>query len=176
MNEYSWIYNTSPSNSSRFTLGNCGHSPLLCIGVNPSTAVPENLDPTLKSVARIADNNSYDGWIMINLYPQRSTNPDGLHPQIDDALHQKNLDIIKTVLNTYEISDIWAAWGTLINKRSYLPGCLHDIYTLTAGYNWIRFGDLSKDGHPHHPLYLSSDTPKYSFNITDYVNSLTQDR
>ena len=69
MNEYSWIYNTSPSNSSRFTLGNCGHSPLLCIGVNPSTAVPENLDPTLKSVARIADNNSYDGWIMINLYP-----------------------------------------------------------------------------------------------------------
>mgnify|MGYP007025192133 CR=1 FL=1 len=38
----------------RYLLGTRGSRPLLCLGVNPSTAVPGDLDNTLKSVERIA--------------------------------------------------------------------------------------------------------------------------
>ena len=27
------------------------------------------------------DDNNYDGYIMLNLYPQRTTDPDGLHSE-----------------------------------------------------------------------------------------------
>lgn len=173
MNEYSWIYDTDSINSCRFSLGYCAKSPLLCIGVNPSTASPEKLDPTIQSVARIAKNNSYDGWIMINLYPQRSTNPNEMHKQLVTDIYQQNLYIIRSILSQYAISDIWAAWGTLITKRFFLTKCLADIYSITSKYNWITFGPTSKDGHPHHPLYLNSQALKSSFNITEYINSLT---
>lgn len=173
MKEYSWIYNTDPENLCRYSLGYCSRSPLLCIGVNPSTASPENLDPTIQSVARIAQKNSYDGWIMINLYPQRSTNPDKMHQQLDNTIHQQNLHIIKSILDNYAISDIWAAWGTLITKRTFLSKCLTDIYSMTSDYHWITFGSTSKAGHPHHPLYLSSQASKAPFHV-DSVNSFSQ--
>lgn len=173
MKEYSWIYDTDPDNLCRFSLGYCSKSPLLCIGVNPSTASPEKLDPTIKSVARIAKNNSSDGWIMINLYPQRSTNPNKIHQQLDDTIYHQNLYIIKSILDKYAISEIWAAWGTLITKRTFLSKCLSDIYSITSEYNWITFGSTSKDGHPHHPLYLNSHASKTKFNIIEYLDLLT---
>lgn len=173
MQEYSWLYDTDPDNLCRFSLGYCSRSPLLCIGVNPSTASPDKLDPTIQSVARIAKNNSYDGWIMINLYPQRSTNPNEMHQQLNDTIYQQNLYIIKSILTKYDISEIWAAWGTLITKRTYLAKCLSDIYSIAYDYNWITFGSISKNGHPHHPLYLNSKASKTAFNINEYLDSLT---
>ena len=38
----------------RYILGTAGKKPLITIGINPSTAEPDNLDNTLKSVERIA--------------------------------------------------------------------------------------------------------------------------
>lgn len=52
-----------------------GENPLVCFGINPSTAVPNALDPTLKRVRRFAAENGYDSWTMLNVYPQIATNP-----------------------------------------------------------------------------------------------------
>jgi hypothetical protein len=100
-----WLYN--------------GESPLICIGVNPSTAEPENLDNTMKSVERLAQCNGFDSWIMLNLYTQRATNPMHLHPEADHNLHMENLAHIEKLLSSKPISTIWAAWGTLIECRPY---------------------------------------------------------
>ena len=62
----------------RYVLGQPGKNNLLVIGVNPSTATPDEPDPTIKKVMKITEDNGYDGWIMVNLYPQRSTNPKGM--------------------------------------------------------------------------------------------------
>ncbi len=75
MTETKWLYFNNSLNSHRYILGEKGDRILACIGVNPSTAYPENLDPTLNSVKNIALHNGFDGWVMYNLYPQRSTNP-----------------------------------------------------------------------------------------------------
>ena len=70
-----WLYVPDFYTEYRYILGTRGKNPLICIGINPSTAAPDDLDNTLKSVARIAAGNGYDGWIMFNVYAQRATRP-----------------------------------------------------------------------------------------------------
>ena len=54
----------TPTPSTRYILGTRGEKPLICVGINPSTARPGALDPTLKSVERIARNSGFDSFIM----------------------------------------------------------------------------------------------------------------
>ena len=49
-----WYYEPHTYQPYRFVLGRVGRHPLVCIGINPSTAQPGALDPTLKSVERLA--------------------------------------------------------------------------------------------------------------------------
>ena len=59
----------------RFILGESGANPIICFGINPSTANDIKYDPTILKIRKIASENNCDGWIMLNLYPQRATNP-----------------------------------------------------------------------------------------------------
>ena len=52
-----WYYEPHTYQSYRYVLGRVGKHPLVCIGINPSTAQPGALDPTLKSVERLAAAN-----------------------------------------------------------------------------------------------------------------------
>lgn len=172
-----WIYLNNANNTCRYVLGKSGSQPLICIGVNPSTAEPDNLDNTLKSVERIAIQNGYDGWIMLNLYPQRATNPDDMDKIYDEQSAIINFKHIEKLLLKYKGADIWAAWGTLIKKRKYLKDCLSEINRIASIYNcnWVSFGKTSKYGHPHHPLYLKKDSSKESFDINKYLTETQQE-
>ena len=48
-----WLYVPDFYTEYRYILGTRGKNPLICIGINPSTARPDDLDNTLKSVSRI---------------------------------------------------------------------------------------------------------------------------
>lgn len=169
----SWLYENTDDNTSRFVLGTVGKKPLVCFGINPSTATPNCLDNTLKSVERIALNNGFDSWIMLNVYPQRTTDPNNLHNQLDDHLHKLNLIHIEKILKDYKPT-IWAAWGTIIEKRTYLKQCLLDIVGVASKNNcrWVSFGKISKKGHPHHPLYLRKSEINKEFYINEYIRQL----
>jgi len=164
-----WIYHTDLNNSVRYTLGITGNNPLVCFGINPSTASPGNLDNTIRSVERLAFGNGFDSWIMLNLYPLRETNPDQLSKNIDRKLHKNNLLHIEKIVSAQPLK-IWAAWGTLIMKQKYLQNCLKDIVDISMKYNsqWYSIGKESKRGHPHHPLYLRSDEKMKLFDIESY--------
>ena len=58
-----WIYAPNFYSEYRYILGTRGKNPLICIGINPSTAQPGDLDNTLKSVQRIAHGNGFDSFI-----------------------------------------------------------------------------------------------------------------
>ena len=68
---------------------------------------------------------------------------------------------------------MWAAWGTLIEKRDYLPGLMREMVALTREKNtpWVTFGPRSKKGHPHHPLYLRKDSTPEPFDVENYLNT-----
>ena len=140
---------------------------------NPSTARPDQLDSTLRSVDRIARNNGFDSWIMLNLYPQRTTDPNGLHLRRQSYLHSENLKWIEKSISKPNAT-IWAAWGTLIDKRPYLKKCLADILDLTKRFpcNWVSIGKRSIKGHPHHPLYIGSSEAPKPFDPYHYLGTL----
>ena len=170
-----WIYDHDEP-LSRYSLGQVGDNPLVCFGINPSTAVPGNLDPTVASVARFAVEHSYDGWLMFNLYPQRATNPDNMHKHFQGNIHQKNMAVIERLVGGKSL-DVWCAWGTLIEKREYLSRCMQDINEVLTNTNCRYFtrGKISKAGHPHHPLYLRKDSPMDAFDLEKYMAEVLGD-
>ena len=94
-----WLYVPDFYTEYRYILGTRGRDPLICIGINPSTAAPDDLDNTLKSVSRIAAHNGFDSWIMFNVYAQRATNPDDMDRELNAALHRENMRAFEYILS-----------------------------------------------------------------------------
>jgi len=104
-----WIYAPNFYSEYRYILGTRGKNPLICIGINPSTAKPDALDNTLKSVERIALGNGFDSFIMFNVYAQRATSPDDMETECNLRLHEENLKAFRYVLSLSEKPAVWAA-------------------------------------------------------------------
>ena len=169
-----WLYVPPFYSEYRYILGTRGKNPLICIGINPSTAKPGDLDNTLRSVERIALGNGFDSFIMFNVYAQRATDPDHMEETCNWELHRQNMEAFRYVLSISENPGVWAAWGTIIEKRPYLRQCLLDMLEIGDAYgaNWYCAGKVSKKGHPHHPLYLRKDEKVRPFDTETYLHSL----
>ena len=103
--------------------------------------------------------SSAPGWAVLGLMPDR-------------ALCDENLRWLRAVLAETEPT-MWAAWGTLIEKRDYLPGLMREMVALTRERDipWVTFGKRSKKGHPHHPLYLRKDSTPEPFDVENYLDT-----
>ena len=169
-----WLYAPNFYSEYRYILGTRGQRPLLCVGINPSTARPADLDNTLKSVQRIAHGNGFDSFLMFNVYAQRATNPDTMERQCNPALHRENMEAFRYLLSIGREPAVWAAWGAIIEKRDYLPDCVRDMLDISREYGarWYCAGSISKKGHPHHPLYLRKDEILKPFDTEGYLEKL----
>lgn len=162
-----WIYECEPDNTVRYVLGEQFADPqsdkaLICIGVNPSTATPEKLDPTLNRVRRYAQKHRYGAWYMLNLYPQRATNPNDMDKQGDGTKHRRNIAAIRKLLQAIPEADVWCAWGVSICKRAYLTDFLHGkeqngtdgiLVQFDGNYRFMAYAE-TKYGYPRHPLMM----------------------
>ena len=95
----------------------------------------------------------------------------------NEQLHRENLEAFRYVLSIAGQPAVWAAWGTIIEKRDYLPRCLQDMLAVgqELGARWYCAGAVSKKGHPHHPLYLRKDEKLKPFDIVQYLSALQED-
>lgn len=172
-----WLYVPDFYSEYRYILGTRGKNPLICIGINPSTAEPDHLDNTLSSVQRIALHNGFDSFIMFNVYAQRATDPDHMEKELNGSLHRENMKAFEFILSECKSQTpaVWAAWGTIIEKRAYLADCVRDMIEIGERYQarWYTSGARSKKkGHPHHPLYLKKDSVLDAFEIKEYLDRL----
>ena len=170
-----WLYVPDFYSEYRYILGTVGKRPLITIGINPSTARPDCLDNTLKSVERIALGNGFDSFIMFNVYAQRATNPDHMDTALNEALHRENMLAFRWVLeHAGEAPTVWAAWGTIVEKRDYLKRCLSDMVEEGSRFGavWVHAGKPSVKGHPHHPLYLKKDSAVEPFDMKSYLSGI----
>ena len=169
-----WLYAPNFYSEYRYILGTRGKNPLICVGINPSTAKPDALDNTLKSVQRIADGNGFDSFLMFNVYAQRATRPDDMEKVCNLRLHEENMKAFRHLLSIGEKPAVWAAWGAIIEKRKYLPACVADMLSISREYDaqWFCAGPISKKGHPHHPLYLRKDEKLKPYDTEAYLKQL----
>ena len=169
-----WLYAPNFYSEYRYILGTRGKNPLICVGINPSTARPDALDNTLKSVQRIADGNGFDSFLMFNVYAQRATRPDDMERSCNLRLHEENMKAFRHLLSIGEKPAVWAAWGAIIEKRKYLPACVADMLEISREYDaqWFCAGPISKKGHPHHPLYLRKDEKLKPFDTESYLKTI----
>ena len=166
-----WLYAPNFYSEYRYILGTRGEKPLICIGINPSTAQPDDLDNTLKSGERIALGNGYDSFLMFNVYAQRATDPNTMEKECNPILHRENMRAFQYVLSLSQSPAVWAAWGSIIEKRPYLKDCLRDMLEIgnRCGAAWYCAGAITKKGHPHHPLYLRKDEKLRPFDVESYL-------
>ncbi len=140
----------------RFVIGKKGKRNLLCVGINPNTADGKRLDPTSRNVEKIALNNGYDGWILVNLYPKRTRNVSYLETDSNKKLFWLNLHLIRSVVrkNQFGFDKVWLAWGNDIDslKQPYLKESAYHLCTMLRKFDldFVSVG-TNNSGHPTHP-------------------------
>ena len=164
-----WTY--FEDNNNRYLLGEPvepKQKNLLVIGVNPSTAKPGQDDPTIRKVRNISKEQGYNGWIMVNIHPQRATNPKDMKP-LSDIIMENNLEVIRFICQAFDVKDALFAWGNLIDifgkKTDDEPSFLHvsrqkiedllkkDDSLKNMGIQSYHYSTLTKKGNPRHLLY-----------------------
>lgn len=173
-----WIYKKTNDNKHRFALGEVDKNPgklLFCFGINPSTATPTSLDPTVKHIKEISQAHGYNSWVMLNVCSQRATDPNKMDDEQKEILHSKNLKIISRLLKQHsDNSDILFAYGDLINKKPYLEKNLCEIINIIKKTNYsgkCYCLGKTKSGNPRHPLYQKTNTAFVTFSLDGHTYS-----
>ena len=144
------------SGNYRYYLSKKGKRPLIVIGMNPSLANLEQADLTVHKISKVAMECSYDGWVMLNVHPVYSTDPEGVESTDDNHEElQNNLDYIRGCLNRFPDSPVFVAWGKnngisiLDEGRKMVSDLLEEM-----GRECYAF-QLNNDDSPAHPSRLS---------------------
>lgn len=129
---------------------------LAWVMLNPSTADAEVDDPTIRRVRGFTQRLGFPGFTVVNLFALRATDPKALLTA-DDPIGP---------LNTFHMAQvIWpapltiAGWGAVNPRLRCRAADVVSDFNAGAGNGWHHLGDLTKDGHPRHPLYLPADAP-----------------
>jgi len=139
----------------RFALGNVarvtpGAPPLVAICMNPSHASEREADRTVLRIVAASHQHGYPGWIMLNVYPQRSPKPKELSPY-DPGLSAANCAAIERVLTRFGVASVLAGWGNLPHRT--LKAGQADVARLLSrlGVEAFTLDALTKHGNPRHP-------------------------
>jgi hypothetical protein len=125
-------------------------NPFVVLGMNPSHANLKVADKTVARVASVAAEKGHDGWIMLNLYPVRGSDPRRLDAY-DRRLARKNARAIVKRLKKYGVREVVGAWGDLKVPALRRAKNLVLAELRAAGIEIYYYGALTKAGNPRHP-------------------------
>ena len=148
-------------NEKRFVIGKKGNRNLLCIGLNPNTANEIKLDATSENFERIAKDNGFDGWFLVNLYPTRNPKGKNLNNIVDDKLFWENINQIDAITSSKELkfSDVLLGWGDDINEKVYFKHSIYQIYDRLKKHNLDYYSyRINQSGNPSHPSPMVINT------------------
>ena len=124
----------------------------LC-GMNPSTADERLNDPTLERWERRARRGGFDGFVVVNAWALRSTDPKGLL-RVSDPVGPHNDGFILEVAKGFRV--FVCGWGVPPHKSLY-PRVHRLREELVAAGVKLHVLGLTKEGFPRHPLYVGYD-------------------
>lgn len=147
----------------RFVLGNTSRAspdapPLIAICMNPSYADHGQADKTVNRLIRASIEHGYAGWVMLNLYPERSTDPASLSA-FDPALSTANCAVIEPIFKQYRATEALGAWGGLKHKTLRLAKRDVLITLDRLGVRLFSFDEPTAGGDPRHPTPRTGPLP-----------------
>lgn len=147
----------SPCERFRYTLWRAGSSPspqfVMFIGMNPSTALADVDDPTVRREWIMTRGLGFDRMLKMNVSPYRSTDPKDL--KVFENAYEENLRLICSYAPLAE---------QVIVAHGVLPACLkvwgQRMAKALAELNVpLQCLGRTQGGDPRHPLYLKKGTP-----------------
>lgn len=116
------------------------------IGLNPSTADEEALDPTLRRIRDFSQRWGFSRFVMLNLFAFRATDPARMMTAKDPVGPENDETLVRHCRDAGMIVACWGAYGRHRNRDMRVLDILHDRKLHCLGRN--------RDGSPRHPLYL----------------------
>jgi hypothetical protein len=134
----------------RFVIGKEGKRPLVAICMNPSTACHCLSDKTVNRVIAASQTLGYDGWFVLNIYPERATHASNMH-KFSKRLHEENIAEITKLIDIHKIKEAWGAWGNLEHRN--LKKAYNDVIFVlkSKGVKIFYFVQTTVEGNPKHP-------------------------
>lgn len=130
------------------------------IGLNPSTADEQKLDPTLTRVRAFSLAHGFDEFVMLNLFSVRATDPMKiLAPLSGETSLAENRKVLHSVCRGS--SAIVFAWGA--THHQWVPKEVETAWCRGQFDDALCLG-RTKHGHPRHPLYVHGQTKLEPFN------------
>jgi len=117
-------------------------------GLNPSTADEVDPDPTVTREINFAKSWGYGGYIKVNLFAWRDTDPAGMLAAAEPIgeLNDRAIDESARMSDLFVCA--WGADGVHRNRCNVVES------RLRRGGIELHMLRLTKHGHPGHPLYL----------------------
>lgn len=170
------LYANSSDDRCRFVLGCNGARKILVVGLNPSTATQTRSDTTAAKVETVARRSGHDGFVLLNLYPLRATDPTRLPQRANRQQVQRNFDVIEAIVAAESAPVLWAAWGAGIGYRTFLSSCACELVARLRCYRprWQCYGPPTANGHPRHPSRLSYRWRFAAFGADAYARRIAE--
>ncbi|MDW3685915.1 DUF1643 domain-containing protein [Cupriavidus sp. CV2] len=134
------------------------------IMLNPSTADHQVNDPTItRCLQRALASRRYGRLEVVNLFPLRSTDPDGLltHPAPLGCVDTANGSIMDAL---DRCSLVICAWGAHKAAPARAAEVLRIVRMCGRGALLHQLG-LNQDGSPKHPLYIAAKVRPQPYKI-----------
>ena len=128
-----------------------GDRKMLWIGLNPSTADENQLDPTLTRIAGFCRREGMDGFWMGNLFGLRTPYPKEMMAAPDPVGPGNDAALLEAASKCEKVVAAWGVTGDYQDRASA-------VVKLLSGYDLWCLG-TTKAGHPRHPLYVKADQP-----------------
>ncbi|WP_127580893.1 DUF1643 domain-containing protein [Paenibacillus koleovorans] len=131
---------------------------VLFVMLNPSTADASIDDPTIRRCIGFAKAWGFGSLEVVNLFAYRATDPEELKKCSDPIGPNNDYHIRRAAHRADKIIAAWGTKGSLLGRDRLVMEIFHSFPMFCL--------DVSKAGHPKHPLYIKADsTPaEYSGN------------
>lgn len=126
---------------------------LLFVMLNPSTADADVDDPTIRRCMGFAHAHGFNGLAVVNLYAYRSPSPRALRDAGWPIGPENDANIAAAAS---EAHGVCLAWGSFAARTPRAGQVLQILRANLKPGVELQCLDTTGDGHPKHPLYLSS--------------------
>ena len=124
---------------------------LMWIGLNPSTADENQLDPTLRRIQFFTAKEGYNTFYMTNLFAYRATKPEDMKVQADPVGADNDEWLVEIANKCKAVVFAWGVHGEFQDRQQHVEELLKPFTKLCLG--------TTKAGCPKHPLYVRGSTP-----------------